>query len=466
MKQFILLRILLFMIAVLILPLNIEAKKSSKRISKKNKKEVVIKGADGYAFLLNGSAASMILEYTDNSGDKIRDEYIYQNNSQKPSMRLMSTTRGKWHQVDTVTYNNEGRVVRVGRLKKPKNKERVQIFKENGFSYVAGPFPPFVRRNHRSDEIRLTNFDSHDNWTTAFFVGDKKPLIKRKITYTYSPEQINLLKKNASLLEEVEQNMQSEELFMALFAGGIMLFCGIFCLIAIFMKKAGGGKVRWILLLIFGMPFASIAYFLGAKFLLPLFGSLRPLYFLITILVYMVAMWVSITTMSKNRRISNRFIEVIIIIWSFWALFVLCPWFMSSICPNIAGKILSYVLGMVLAMVNYNYISNRCPCCRNPHGLSFDHSKVIGTKTQTNRQHREKWDNHKVIYETDSVLEIGSRITNKDYENSTTHEVCQDYYTCVECGYVVKGGKWLGRMIDKSSSVTTSYGKGRTRFLK
>lgn len=431
------------------------------------KKEQVITPEKEYGFELSAPAASMVLEYNLNLWP-VRDEFIFEEGKQHPTVRIIREIKPNGIEDDTLSYDENGKILRVGKLRNSElpERERVETYDEE-HSYFLKCYPPVGKRYNTVDEIRLTDFDKHGNWRKAYFKGDKKkPILTRTITYTLSPEQEAILARNkvdlANSLKRQKENKDFLWLFGLVTAGANALLC----LLGACLKSVWGGKLRWLIWLFCGLPIATIAYLYPLKFLENASQDWNIAYQFLALAVYMLLMRAAIKSMSYDRRLSNGFINGINVVWSIWAFFLICPMFMSSLLPNLAGRILHWILAVMLFIINYGYISSRCPVCRNPHGLVFYNRSFEGTRTETTSSHSDKIKNPKVVglSTTDKFINatVQHDTTRTTTTTSETYELYKDHYVCIECGYVKNSRVMKGALIGRNTSTSTRKFKNDT----
>ena len=173
----------------------------SKKTSKKHEETITV--TEDYAYQLQSPAASMVIEYTNRY--TIRDEFIFEDGNTIPTMRILRELYGNAFQDDTLSYNAQGKIIRVGKLRDHDVNKRVELFDERN-SYLVKYILPYWSRTKQNGELYVTDFDSHGNWTKAFTKDDKKnPVLTRTITYTLTPEQEAMLQQNkATTTQDIE----------------------------------------------------------------------------------------------------------------------------------------------------------------------------------------------------------------------------------------------------------------------
>lgn len=422
------------------------------------KKEEIITPEKGYGYELASPAASMVLEYK-----SIREEFFFEEGQSTPSMRIIREFKSNGFQDDTLSYDAAGNIIRVGKFRDYEVDKRVELFDGHN-SYHVKVILPTSSPYDKEKELRLTDFDSQGNWTKAYYRSDrKKPAVTRTIAYELTPEQKLMLAQNkATTAQDLEFDRALIKSLKTI--GIILLVTGIvLCISAGFMKDFCGGQMRWIIWLICGIPIATFLFYYGDHLLQNATHWIRVVFRLGTLIIYMLLMRTAIITMSHDRRISNGFISTINVIWSIWAFFIICPPVMSVIMPNFFGRILSWVLGVILFMINYGYTASRCPRCRNPHGLEFDHRSLEGYRSESNTTTSLRRKNPEIVGLTESGYDLHAKVrTDTTHTTSTTtntYEMVRDHYVCYECGYVESTGKMKGALIARNVSTSTAKGK-------
>lgn len=421
---------------------------------KTKQREEVITAEKGYGYELESPAASMVVQYK-----SVREEFFFEDGQTVPSMRIIREFKSKGFQDDTLSYDDAGKIIRVGKYRDFDVKDRVKIF-DDKHSYLVKHIHPGASPYDRVKEMRLTDFDSHGNWTKAYYKGDTKtPALTRTIAYELTPEQESMLAANKLATEQdINLDKAVRKVFKEGFIGFIILCVGM-CVLTLFKKDLLGGRLRWIVWLICGLPLATVAFLYGVEYVDDVAPGLKVAFRLVALAVYMILMYMSIKTMSRDRRISNSFITTINVIWSLWAFFIICPSVVSAILPNFFGRILSWVLGGVLFVINYGYTAARCPVCRNPHGLEFDHRSLEGYRTESNSSSSYKRNNPKVVGFSQTGGHFNAKVQTDTTRTTTTttntYEMVRDHYVCYECGYVELSSTFKGAMIAHNISSST-----------
>ncbi len=425
---------------------------------KSKKREEIITPEEGYGYQLASPAASMVLKYKNN-----QEEFIFEDGQTTPSMRIIREFQPKSFLDDTLSYDASGNIIRVGKYRDYEVEKRVELF-DDRHSYLVKPILPTLISNDKEKELRLTDFDSHGNWTKAYYIHDRKnPAVTRTITYTLTPEQEAMLAQTkAATAHDINQDKAIWK-YLKIIGFSLLLFCAVMCILAAFMKNVWSGQPRWIIWLICGIPLATFFYLYGEHLLEHAAHAVIVIYRIGALAIYMILMRIAIMSMSKNRSIPNGLISAINIIWSLWAFFLLCPLAVSSIMPNFVGRILSWVLGAALWAINYGYTARRCPRCHNPHGLEFDHRSLEGYRTESNTNTSVRRKNPEVVGFRESGYDFNAQVRTDTTRTTTTttntYEIVRDHYVCYECGYVESTGKFKGSLIAHNISRDTERSK-------
>ena len=231
------------------------------------------------------------------------------------------------------------------------------------------------------------------------------------------------------------------------------------------MENQVGGKLRWVLILIFGIPVATILLYAGQSFINDHIPSFRTSYALICIVIYMISMRVSVKKMASNRRLSDDFINSIISVWSIWTFFTLCPVFMVTIMPNFFGKILSFLLCCVLWVINMLITIDRCPKCRNPKGLEHykdeELDEVIVETSDSGSVSRSMPQHSDTLFGE----RIEQNVKYTDSYHTKKYQAVKSIYKCKECGALVDRGTFKGKLIESTHERVTRKEKQTTDFI-
>ncbi len=446
---------------------------SSEAYSKKREEKITPDRE--YAYSLDSPVASMVIEYHLSSGIPIREEFIYEEGSTEPAYRIIREYKGRSYADDSLLYNKEGRVVRVGKYRdfEMKERERVEYFEGNNH-YHPRTIPPIDQKvNTDPEPIILSDFDSNGNWRKAYFTTDKKnPVLTRTISYKYSPEYEALISQHPEMLQNTENKIVSEKnmvnfILHALWVIPLILL--IVCVLVFTRKNSNGGKGLWISILIFGLPVASFLYMFIIDFISGSdYASYKPFVTGAMLVLYMLLMRWAIMSMSNDRKLSNDFINTFNVIWGVWTFFTLSPSFMSSIMPNFFGRILSWLLPAVLTLINYAYTISRCPVCHRPHSLVLDHVTDDGVIQEHSHRTSVRKSKPEVtgLYLLDDSFggTIKRNVTQNDTHTTKTYQAYSNHYKCVECGhtYTVSGLK--GKLLHEEVNRTTTKYKEKIKF--
>jgi|GEM_PF-5491187 len=415
-----------------------------------------------YGFKLDSPAASMTLKYTIIAmvSTKVEDEFIFEEGNAYPTIRIVKEFRKGEMSADTLLYNKDGKIVRVGKYRNFDIEKRVEYFDES-HTYFLKWYPP--TGGNPNSNISLTDYDSHGNWQTAYSERDKKnALLKRAISYQLSPEQEALIAQYKPMLKTAEEKNRISENIHTFIDNGlpvIAIICALLCILSLGIKDAAGGKLRWIIIIVLGIPSASVLFFCGVEYVTDNYPKYKFLYELASLGIYIACIQSSIKAIMNDRRISNFFISFFSTIWSIWALFILCPHFMASFMPNLFGRVLSWLLAAGLYAANIMIFRERCPRCHNPHGLELYDETLEGTKTEISRSSHRSEGEPRITDFSDNGHRVKARVeqdfTDTCTTTATTYQMIRQHFKCKECGHMESSGLMKGWILSKNSSSTT-----------
>lgn len=403
-------------------------------------------------FSVNSNVAKTTVTYRNNG--EVTRHMIYDNNG-KPLIEIWETEDSCTP--DTLLYSDEGKMI--------------AYFSHNKHGLLYDRMPEFVT-NHsiERDEIHvnISNTDDHGNWLEAHARHFAR--IHRIMDYTFNDPAIQKLivkYMDRRLLYQSKTTAMKDERFLGIFPNDNAMWV---------VLSIVGGALAFIFLRrlnsYYSVAIASVAstaimgiglvpYYirLSANHLLN--GTFIIWSTIVSASVLCIFTFRLISSMSRDKRFSNSYIEIVGNLWciftaavSFFPLFNIWMWTWLALFLSL----LAY--GIMLMSTLLPHISTRCPKCHTKGSVYvaeiIDDGKIITERSISfNTQDSGPYDiRHHLWHKTYKTTETKSETeTTKVYQNLLYR------YKCSECDYECEKrvkGDHLGTNSTTHSTKTTS----------